>query len=671
MKFDRIRLITGERQEAGQTGVRIGWPAVVTGVLLAVLQGGVTLYATHRQVLYLTGTQIPVLSFLFLFILVLLANPLLARLPKLRPLGRAELMAIFAAMFVTAGLSTFGLVDHLIPLISTPWNPKWNTPQAGWNLQINPNLDSRLFITDPRVVLQFREGLSPNESLLRDVPWGAWLGPVLRWLLLGGLVYAMFYFLSFLVYRQWSRREQLTFPLVKIPEAMLPPDDHGRVPDILKTALFWAGFTGAFGVLFWNGAVQAGWIHGLGPIPLTLNAGRLFPGTVLEGIVGVFRLRLLFIALGIAFLLPTDVSFSVWFYFLVRCGMVALAYSLGYGRSFPCDRGCFSNFVTAQGGGAILAFGAFCLVKTLDNYRREYSTLPAGQRAAALRPVLGLVGTLAAMTLWMATYCGDANPVTAAVWAFAFVTGTALITTSFMRIVAECGIYGLQCYGGPIHLARITNAVRIIPVKVLLPLLTFHFMFFYDLKAFSAPGVAGSLRMQETVRAPRFRFHLTVILAILFTSLVTVIVALCMAYRSGAQQMNPWFYSRNTRILMDIARRLVDDRLEWRPPHLVFLVLGMAWVATSFFLRRFLFWFPHPVGYVLLVDNFMVNFYWFGFFLAWAVKKVILRYGGKHTFDKTRPLFIGFIIGHISAAALWILLRWWFSLPRVYITLCD
>ncbi|MBN63935.1 MAG: hypothetical protein CME20_21470, partial [Gemmatimonadetes bacterium] len=68
-----------------------------------------------------------------------------------------------------------------------------------------------------------------------------------------------------------------------------------------------------------------------------------------------------------------------------------------------------------------------------------------------------------------------------------------------------------------------------------------------------------------------------------------------------------------------------------------------------------LFWWPiHPIA-------FPVSAYWTthhlmpSIFLAWVIKSAVLHYGGVVLYRKTRPFFLGLILGHYLAGGLWIL----------------
>jgi hypothetical protein len=45
--------------------------------------------------------------------------------------------------------------------------------------------------------------------------------------------------------------------------------------------------------------------------------------------------------------------------------------------------------------------------------------------------------------------------------------------------------------------------------------------------------------------------------------------------------------------------------------------------------------------------------FWFDIFLVWAVKGLLLRYGGVRLYLRFRPVFLGLILGHAAACGVW------------------
>ena len=63
----------------------------------------------------------------------------------------------------------------------------------------------------------------------------------------------------------------------------------------------------------------------------------------------------------------------------------------------------------------------------------------------------------------------------------------------------------------------------------------------------------------------------------------------------------------------------------------------------------------HPLGFAT-GTFYTLNHVWFSVFLAWLLKSTILKYGGASLYRKTRPFFLGLILGQISVAGLWIVI---------------
>ena len=69
-------------------------------------------------------------------------------------------------------------------------------------------------------------------------------------------------------------------------------------------------------------------------------------------------------------------------------------------------------------------------------------------------------------------------------------------------------------------------------------------------------------------------------------------------------------------------------------------------MAALLYLRQTIFWLPHPIGFIMLVNPIM-HTYWFSIFVGWLAKSLVTRYGNRDTYDRIRPFFIGLIAGEL------------------------
>ena len=693
--------------QSRSTRIDVRWWIIPLSVLLCVAQAVATVLATNMSRVTLTPTLISVIAFGTLFLTVLIINPMLRAVFRekiLRPLHRAELMCVFTAMLVTSGISTFGLTDQLVPMVATPWNEEWNTAQRGWSDDVLPHLNPSLYISAPAdapegasaeeqeqiaaeqerflsYIRDFRQGLRPVDAegrtmtrppegaplvekidywwaLFWQIPWEAWVGPLAGWLVFIGACYAMFYSLTYVALGYWVRREKLIFPLAQLPEQLLP-DDTGRkwLPAIMRTSGFWAAFALVFAVWSWNGAIAAEWIPGLSRINLGMGRGTvtdILSGGILEGLTGGgdkgFQFLIIFTAIGVAFLLPTEISFSLWFYYLVGKIIILVLVWFGHGQTgddFPSDGFLHNNTVTAQGGGALLMFAGISLGRAISDFVRLGRGMTPGQKVRLGIPVIGLGISLAVIFGWL---MWNDLPL---IWALIVTAVLMLITMGLMRVVAEGGIYWFQLHTSPMHLYQAFGLGHIFkPAFAMVPLIPIYSVLFFDTKTFLAPNLANAGRMQDSVGASRTKFHLNIILCIVISVIVAIGFTIFIAHLMGAQQMHGWFYASGPPWIVDHARDVIGSEPTFDFGIALSYIFGGAWVMFSMFIRSVLFWFPHPIGYVMLANPLMSQL-WFSFFLGWIAKKLVVKYGGKQTFDYTRPIFIGIIMGELIAVLLW------------------
>ena len=71
--------------------------------------------------------------------------------------------------------------------------------------------------------------------------------------------------------------------------------------------------------------------------------------------------------------------------------------------------------------------------------------------------------------------------------------------------------------------------------------------------------------------------------------------------------------------------------------------------------QRFLWWPLHPLGFAVS-PGWALDRIWLSIFLAWLIKVVVLKYGGPGLYQKTRPFFLGVVLGQFVVGGLWLVI---------------
>jgi hypothetical protein len=106
-----------------------------------------------------------------------------------------------------------------------------------------------------------------------------------------------------------------------------------------------------------------------------------------------------------------------------------------------------------------------------------------------------------------------------------------------------------------------------------------------------------------------------------------------------------------------------------------FGVVGLLLILRNRFKR-----FPlHPIGYLVLLMTILYSFetpyarnpdfrplltstIWGSAFVAWLIKRLVVKYGGMNVYKQAKPLFVGLIVGSVAAIFLWNMVDLGFSL---------
>ncbi|MGD9494900.1 MAG: DUF6785 family protein [Armatimonadota bacterium] len=648
----------GRHLQAGTRGPQ-GAPAGATGASPRALVLGVVLTAAlvvvtantdgwgFARAVDLSSCQFPVGPVMALVLILLSARWLLRRLPVRRPLGAHEVLVITAMMLVAAGIPSYGLALYLLPTLSG--TSYYATPENKWREEFFQYLPAWIQ-PDPDSPINewFYEGLPPTAGL----PWREWLTPLAAWSVLTLAFYLAVFCLASIVRRQWSDRENLIYPMVKLPVEMVLGDRRSISPlPFFADPLMWIGFAIPF--LFHN--LNAIYFHCHGMPLLNLRRGTfLLAITERPWIYLRSGFYVHFAVIGFAYFLTTEISFSVWvFWWLSRFLHVGFD---AFGRrpllakvEEHTYQGAFVVYVLS---GIWVARGHLRDVWDRVTQRRRG---PVGERPEAMPMELafwGLIVAGAVVVIWLRL--AGMSLLLAIVTYLAYL----VIAWGLGRMVAESGIlFARALHMKPsLVLSALAGPRALSPADVTI-LHYVEWTFMFDQRSSIMAQVTQSLKIADEAQIDRRGMYRALALATLIALPLGLAALLQAVYAAGGIKLDPWLFLSAPRsnamklvAMMSAAPGIETDRL-------LALLAGGAFCALLIRLRQLFLWFPlHPIAYIL-GDGFQGSLRWLPFLIGWLLKVLTLRYGSVSLYRRLQAPALGLVLGEYSAGALWLIIN--------------
>ena len=280
----------------------------------------------------------------FLVVVAFLGVALRALGPRLT-LSRGELILIFIMGLVGTTIPTFGLTEYLISIISAPFY--FASAENHWAEFFHEHLPAWATPQNRQAVQWFYEGLPAGES----IPWGVWVVPLVWWLSFIGVVFFASLCVIVILRRQWVVHERLTYPLAQVPLLMTEgEEDSSPWPRFLRQRVFWLGALIPLTLVAWE---ILGWFYP------SLPSTGLFRGRYIATARDFppIRFQLFLPLIGFTYLINLDVSFSIWFFYLLGIIQVGVLKRFGMGIGS-------GDVYTSEGDAALgwLSFGGFIVM---------------------------------------------------------------------------------------------------------------------------------------------------------------------------------------------------------------------------------------------------------------------------------------------------------------------
>ena len=621
---------------------RVTFRAIAVAVALSIIAA---LWSRQAEILVVAAQvseSVPPIPALASLILLLALNPLLKRFGPRYGLSRVDQIVIYCFVTISSAMCGPGIIRFLLMFLTSPFHYAAANNRLSTIQHLIP---SWMAVSDPHAVTGFFRGSADG------VPWSLWLVPLAAW---GAFLIALWVAMLCMVLlarHRWMEVEQLTFPLIKLPLEMTDVGGSRTGPSFFRNPLMWLGFGAAaiynlINILH----VALPWMPAIGP-SINLTPSLTAPWSSM-GSLTVYCQPVL---VGFGFLVPNDVSFSIWFFYLLSRVEALVGFTHGYAvAGMP--------FEQEQSMGAFLVMGLWFLWQL-----RHDLFLPGrpGRRLGLPRlPLVGLLLSFAFLT-WFCVRAGMTAWVAAVYLAILLLTALASA-----RIRADSGVALIWLFPFYQQKKLLFNLLGSAPLAAgSLPgtLTIFAILTFLSRGYF--PALIGSqvdgLKMAQEVKVPRRQMAGVVVLAAAVGIALAFWIHLTTYYAHGAENVGGGLWG------VDMAVGEMNNAVVVTPPdHPRAVATAIGGVVTLLLMlaRQVLTHCPlHPFGYAIATSY--GDFVWSSFLVVWVLKASLLRWGGVNVYRKAIPLFLGFALGHFFVAGIvWGLIgAFWPDAARAYV----
>lgn len=582
---------------------------------------------------------------IFTLMVLIVANAGMRHWLPRAALSRQELLVVYGMTATGSSLVGHDYMQMLVPTI--PHVAYFASPSNNWSSSIAPLLPPQLVLSElTDGVRAFELGHStlytPEHLLL-------WVRPIAAWsvFLMSGIVATLA--LSLLLRKQWIESERLTYPIVQLPVMIT---EGGGANAIFRNKLFWGGFSIAAGLDLLNGLQF--FYPSLPSVNVKLqDIGTVFAASPPWNAIGWLPISFYPFAIGLSFFMPTNLSFSSWFFYFVRKMQNVSVAAWGYAEGDP-----WYPYLKEQSFGAWIALFAatlwFARGYVWNLVRTACRDRHAGDGGVSYRLILAALAGGAAGMVGFLLWSGM-RPGLAIVYVMLYL----LFCGAAARIRAEVGppSHEVGWVGVSYMMILVLGTAAVGPKNLaLFSLLHFqnrmHRGLLMPQQAESLKAASDSGLRIRVMAAALAIAGLVGILAAFWAMLhlsygrtyATAVHPAAPGSAFAAEHFNRLSQWLGTPVLPNTAGFLAM---------LIGALIAMALAWLNVCIHGFPF---HPAGYALGM-SFGLDYIWTPIFIAWLTKSIILRWWGLKGYRAAIPFFIGLVIGEFAVGGMWSFVR--------------
>ena len=569
--------------------------------------------------------------------------------PK-KAFSQGELVTSYVMMTIASALAGHDSLQLGIPAVEG--FPIWFQSQQnslGWD-KFNSFFPKWAMVQDLTILKPLYEGRG-SEILYTKPHLMAWALPVFAWcsfiLALGSVMICM----NVILRKQWMDNEKLSYPIIQLPMAMT--QDGGSLK-FFQNRPFWIGILLGGALDIWNG------IATLSPsVPLIVvrhddpgrDLGQFFHAYPWSAI-GNMPLPLYPFIIALGYFLPLDLSFSLWFFYLFKKGLLVLTAVMGI------EPGRLSTFpyLNQQSFGAWFAIIAMALWTAKGHFKLVWEKVKNPKSAIlddSAEPMTyrtAFVGILIGMGFltWFCLQAGMTLGIILMYFGFFF-----LLSVGLTRVRAELGPPAHEMAGnmnGP-FLLTLFMGTHGVGMQNLTVMSLFWWMTGRGYRTNPMPCQLEAMKMAHNGGGNMRGMGYAMMFAMFIGAFASYWAALHLQYDAGINLMTAHNWGQFQQV-----KSWADNPVQPDFWGQIWVGFGALAAFGMMFMRtRFLWWPFHPAGYAISL-NFGAEYYWSCLLVSSIIKFCVLRYGGYKLNRQVMPFMFGIILGEYAIGAFWSLI---------------
>ncbi len=654
------------------------WRAVLIGMVCSVVLCSITYFnqSVMRQSA-IVGNYIPLSVYGTLILVVVVINPLLGKLRASWRLSGRELAVTLTMVLATCGIAESGFMKTFTNVLMLPRHyrrttPAWDYADTGTFSRLPDHMLAQTG-ADDAALDSYIQGAVGNESVsFADVPWDAWVTPLLTWLPMAILLIIGFTALALVVHRQWSDHEKLPYPLATFATGLLGTGADGQ-GSVLRNRSFWVATAAILSIHMINFAYSWWPEH-------TVSVKTAFDMRALTSLIPAFEFarlrnailycRLYFAVVGVAYIVSSDVSFS--FAVVPFVGTIAQGILAKYGISFMAGGEHRASIYTSLNIGSFIAFLGMVLFFGRRHYWSVLRRSLGFKSEEKLYPYEVWAGRVFMVCTLLCTCMMMAYGLQ---WPFAILYMFMIVVfyVGVARVVAQTGLFIMKPAWVPhILLLGLFGGYALGPTAALIAMMLSSVLF-AEARETVMPYMVNSFNLleREGESSRLGRIAAWSALAAVIGMVIGLAVMLRIQYSHGTDMAAGGWFTRAVpsypfEISTDIAQRLksqgalaASDALgPWEriksiqpeKPFAISFIIGVLLVVGCYVGRiRIKGWPINPAVFLLWSWSHCAKLA-FSFFVGWLIKAAATRYGGVPMVEKVKVIMIGVIAGDMLGA---------------------